>query len=99
MTTKHEIQNNEIPYNLNLEIASFLSDYIGRDLNSKDNFKIVFTTEKWTKMRIRKVKVLEGELKQKAEEMNLQEQDLVIVKDDGSLEKIIGAPVEYLLSR
>lgn len=48
------------------------------------------------KPTIRKVKVLKGEDKKRAEAMKLNPDDLVIVKDSG-LEKIVGDPVSYLL--
>ena len=50
-------------------------------------------------MIIRKVKVLRGKYKVEAFKMGLQADDLVIVKDDETLEKIEGDPVSYLLKR
>jgi len=46
---------------------------------------------------IRKVKVLQGIAKDLAEEADLDPNDLVILSV--SLEKIVGSPVEYLLSK
>lgn len=49
------------------------------------------------KSRIRKVKVLDGVAKVIADEHGLEPNDLVIITV--SLEKIVGSPVEYLLSQ
>ena len=48
---------------------------------------------------IRKVKVLQGQLKIKAENQGLSTEDLVIVMKDNTIEKIDGDPVSYLLNR
>lgn len=54
---------------------------------------------------IREVSVLKGRAKEKAEEQNLEDDDLVIVKTsvnslpEYELEKIEGEPVKYLLDR
>jgi len=50
-------------------------------------------------IRIRKVKVLQGETKVIAKKMGLSPDDLVIVTSEYHIEKIIGDPVSYLLKR
>ena len=52
-------------------------------------------------MKIRKVKVLDGKLKEMAEEAGFQPNDLVIVQTDPELymEKVEGDPVSYLIKR
>ena len=49
--------------------------------------------------KIRKVKVLEGKSKEEAIKNNLNQDDLVIVTSEQSIEKIEGDPVSYLLKR
>jgi hypothetical protein len=56
-------------------------------------------------IRIRKVKVLQGRLKNEAQKQNLNPDDLVIVKTsvnslpEYQIEKIVGDPVSFLLKR
>jgi len=58
-------------------------------------------------VRIRKVKILGGRLREQADKMGLQPNDLVIVKTEikkgqlpiYSLEKIEGSPIDYLQKR
>ena len=48
---------------------------------------------------IRKVKVLQGKLKTEAKKQGLSPEDLVIVLENNTVEKIDGDPVSYLLNR
>ena len=51
-------------------------------------------------VRIKKVMMLQGVAKVKAEKMGLDPEDLVIVTTtDVTLEKIVGDPVNYLMNR
>ncbi len=50
-------------------------------------------------IKIRKVSVLQGKVKEEAKRKGLSPNDLVIVKPNGHLEKIVGDPVSYLLKR
>lgn len=49
--------------------------------------------------KIRKVKVLQGVARIKAEKLGLSPNDLVLLTSDGHIEKIVGDPVSYLLKR
>jgi hypothetical protein len=50
-------------------------------------------------MNVRKVKVLEGTAKEEAENLKLNPEDLVLVKDSHIIDKIDGDPVSFLLKR
>ena len=49
-------------------------------------------------IKIRKVRVLQGEAKTRAKKMGLSPDDLVIVTPE-HIEKVVGDPVSYLLKR
>ncbi len=51
-----------------------------------------------SKPRIRKVKTLDGQAKENATELNLDPEDLVIVRGS-EVEKIVGDPVSYLVKQ
>lgn len=66
---------------------------------AKSGYQINRLKPTLTDPKIRKVKVLQGRAKERAEKMGLNPDDLVIVTPEGHIEKITGDPVSYLLKR